>query len=62
MTERLKKSATVPSSEIDAELLRLIEDMGCLRGIPGCKGHEDKGGFVEIEASQLRIWESDATL
>ncbi len=45
--------------EIDAELLKLIEDMGCLCGIPGCKGHEDMGGFILLEASKLRIQESD---
>jgi hypothetical protein len=45
------------TKQIDNELLKLIEDMGCLCGIPGCMGHEDLGGFTLLEVSKLRTRE-----
>ena len=41
------------------ELLRPIDDMGCLCGIPGRKGHEDLGGFVVLERDKLQILSED---
>lgn len=45
--------------EIGAELPKLIEDIGCLCGIPGCKGHEDMGGFILLEGSKPGVQESE---
>ena len=45
--------------EIDVELLKLIEEIRCLCGIPGCAGHEDLGGFIVLEASKLPILSKD---
>ena len=56
MTEKLK-TVSAPSDETDAELLLLIEDIGCLCGIPGCKGHEDKGGYIELTRVELELLE-----
>jgi len=28
------------ADEIDGKLFQLVDDMACLCGIPGCKGHE----------------------
>jgi hypothetical protein len=43
------------------ELNQLCEHIGCLCGIPGCKGHEDKGGFIELDASKLRFRSTEPT-
>ena len=48
-------------SAIEVErALKNIEDAEyCLCGIPHCKGHEDRGGFIEIEASRLQALKRD---
>ena len=58
LSTQTRKRATIaayrmPKDKIDEEVLQLIEDMGCLCGIPGCKGHEDKGGYIEFDASKF---------
>lgn len=38
----IQTAETSPTSEPD------FDNPECLCGIPGCMGHEDKGGFIEI--------------
>lgn len=42
------RPTTVTTGEESPNLDPDFDNPECLCGIPGCKGHEDKGGFIEI--------------
>jgi hypothetical protein len=50
---RISLEESPSAIEVERALKSIEEAEYCLCGIPYCKGHEDRGGFIEIEASRL---------
>lgn len=59
MTTPIMKRAIPSNEEIAKELAEMANDIGCLCGIPGCKGHPDLGGFIEVSRSELHLLSGD---